>query len=87
MHSGHYTFPDPGLFVTPTADEKKSLYIQSWLQARESWLMRLQTEPSLTMSSQHWRTLLSMDLSIPVQGSKAPSRSFRHVSAKVIYLP
>ena len=69
MHSGHYTFPDPGLFVTLTADEKKSLYIQSWLQARESWLMRLQTEPSLAMSSQHWRTLLSMDLSVPVQGS------------------
>ena len=74
-HSGHYTFPDPGLFLTPTADEKKSLYIQSWLQARESWLMRLQTEPSLAMSSQHWRTLLSMDLSVPVQGStKAAKR-------------
>ena len=75
MHSGHYTFPDPGLFVTPTADEKKSQYIQSWLQARDAWLMRLQTEPSLAMSSQHWRTFLSMDLSVPVQGStKAAKR-------------
>ena len=74
-HSGHYTFPDPGLFVTPTADEKKYLYIQSWLQARDAWLMRLQTERSLAMSSQHWRTFLSMDLSVPVQGStKAAKR-------------
>lgn len=74
-HSGHYTFPDPGLFVTPTADEKKSQYIQSWLQARDAWLMRLQIEPSLAMSSQHWRTFLSMDLSVPIQGStKAAKR-------------
>jgi hypothetical protein len=37
--------------------------------------MRLQTEPSLAMSSQHWRTFLSMDLSVPVQGStKAAKR-------------
>jgi hypothetical protein len=74
-HSGHYTFPDPGLFVTPSADEKKSRYLQSWLQARDAWLMRLQREPSLAMSSQHWRTFLSMDLSVPVQGStKAAKR-------------
>jgi uncharacterized protein YjiS (DUF1127 family) len=37
--------------------------------------MRLQTESSLAMSSQHWRTFLSMDLSVPVQGStKAAKR-------------
>ena len=75
MHSGHFTFPDPGLFVSPTADEKKYLHIQSWLQIRDAWLMRLQTEPSLAMSSQYWRTFLSMDLSVPVQGStKAAKR-------------
>lgn len=74
-HYGHYTFPDPGLFVTPTADEKKSRYIASWLQARDAWLMRVQREPSLAMSSQHWRTFLSMDLNIPEKGStKAAKR-------------
>jgi hypothetical protein len=68
-HFGHYVFPDPGLFISPTTDEKKSRYIESWLQACDAWLMRLQTEPSLAMSSQLWRTSLSMDLSVPVQGS------------------
>jgi hypothetical protein len=68
-HYGHYAFPDPGLFVGPTDDEKKSKYIESWLQVRDAWLMRFQMEPSLAMSSQHWRTLLSMDLSVPVRGS------------------
>jgi hypothetical protein len=37
--------------------------------------MRLQKEPSLAMSSQHWRTFLSMDLSVPNEGStKAAKR-------------
>jgi len=37
--------------------------------------MRLQTEPSLAMSSQHWRTFLSMDLSVPDKGTtKAAKR-------------
>jgi hypothetical protein len=72
---GRYVFPDPGLFISPTTDEKKSRYIESWLQTRDAWLMRLQIEPSLAMSSQHWRTLLSMDVSVPVQGStKAAKR-------------
>lgn len=78
-HSGHYTFPDPGLLVSPTADEKKSKHIQSWLQVRDVWLMRLQTEPSLAMSSQHWRTFLSMDLSVPVEGSTKAARRRQEV--------
>ena len=61
--------------MSPTADEKKSQYIESWLQARDAWLMRLQKEPSLAMSSQHWRTFLAMDLSVPDKGStKAAKR-------------
>jgi hypothetical protein len=37
--------------------------------------MRFQTEPSLAMSSQDWRTFLSMDLSVPEKGStKAAKR-------------
>ena len=77
-HYGHYTFPDPGLFVTPTTDEKKSRYIASWLQGRDVWLMRVQREPSLAMSSQHWRTFLSMDHSIPMDlstSAKGPTKA------------
>jgi hypothetical protein len=64
-HYGHYAFSDPGLLVSPTADEKKSQYIESWLQACDTWLMHLQNKPSLAMSSQHWRTFLAMDFSSP----------------------
>jgi hypothetical protein len=64
-HYGHYAVPDPGLLVSPTADEKKSRYIESWLQARDTWLMHLQNKPSLTMLSQHWCIFFSMDLSSP----------------------
>jgi hypothetical protein len=54
---------------------KKSQYIESWLQARDTWLMRLQKEPSLAMSGQHWRTFLAMDFSVPENGStKAAKR-------------
>jgi len=62
-HFGHYTFPDPGLFVSPAADEKKAKFVESWLRIRESWMMRLATETSLAMSAQSWRDLLAMDLS------------------------
>ena len=68
-HYGHYVFPDPGLFVSPTNDEKKSQYIESRLQAHDTWLMCLQKEPSLAMSSQHWHTFLAMDFSVLEKGS------------------
>ena len=51
-HFGHYTFPDPGLFVSPGADEKKAKFVESWLHIRESWMMRLASETSLAMSAQ-----------------------------------
>ena len=60
-HFGHYAFPDPGLFVTPTSDEKKAKFIESWLRIREGWLMRVATEISLAMSNQNWRDLLTND--------------------------
>jgi hypothetical protein len=55
---GHYTFPDPGLFIHPSTAGK---YIGSWLRVREIWFMRLTREPSLALSSQSWRTFLSID--------------------------
>ena len=80
MHYGHYTFPDPGFFISPTADDKKSQYIESWLQACDAWLMSLQTEPSLTMSSHNWSTFLFMDLSIPITGSTKSAKQCQNVS-------
>jgi hypothetical protein len=62
-HFGHYAFPDPGLFVSPSKDEKKARFIESWLRTREAWLMRVANETSLAMSGQNWRDLLATDLS------------------------
>ena len=75
-HYGHYTFPDPGLFITPVADKKgvdkkagdkkaPIQYIEPWLRLRDTWLMRLAKEPSLAISNQHWRTFLAADLNTP----------------------
>jgi hypothetical protein len=73
--SGHYVFPDPGLFVTPTTDKKKAKLIETWVQVRAAWIVRVMHE-GLSMSSQEWRDLLSTDLSnLPVNGdTKAMKR-------------
>lgn len=62
-HFGHYVFPDPGLFISPASDEKKARCIESWLRARNAWLLRAGDEPSLAMSAQNWRDLLAIDIS------------------------
>ncbi len=59
--SSHYVFPDPGLFVSPAADKKKAKFIETWLQVRAAWIVRVMHE-GLAMSSQAWRDLLSTDL-------------------------
>ena len=56
--SGHYVFPDPGLFIHPATAAK---YVGSWLRVRDAWLMRVAKEPSLALSNQSWRTFLSID--------------------------
>ena len=80
-HYGHYTFPDPGLFISPVADKKGSntkanaQYIEPWLLLRDTWLMRLAKEPSLAISSQHWRTFLAANLNAPAdKQTKAANR-------------
>jgi hypothetical protein len=62
-HFGHYVFPDPGLLVTPAANEKKAKFIEAWLRAREALLMRVMNEASVAMSGQNWRDFLATDLS------------------------
>lgn len=53
---GHYTFPDPGIFVNQGSAAK---YLESWLRVRDVWFMRVDKEPSLAMSNQTWRTFLA----------------------------
>jgi hypothetical protein len=60
--SSHYAFPDPGLFVSPATKEKKAKLIETWLRVRSAWIAHVVYEGS-SMSSQHWRDLLSTDLS------------------------
>ena len=81
IHYGRYTFPDPGLFITPVTDKKVTgnkapvQYIEPWLRLRDTWLMRLANEPSLATSNQHWRTFLAADLKAPADGrTKAANR-------------
>ena len=62
-HFGHYAFPNPGLFISPTNDEKKAKFIEPWLRIREAWLMRVANETSLAMSNQNWLDLLAADFS------------------------
>jgi hypothetical protein len=69
---GRYVFPDPGLFIHPATAAK---YIGSWLRVRDIWIMRVEKEPSLAMSSQLWRTFLSIDNAVPEEGeTKAAHR-------------
>jgi hypothetical protein len=60
--SGHYVFPEPGLFVSPTADKKKAKLIETWMQIRAAWIVRV-VHDGVSMSNQDWRDLLSTDLS------------------------
>ena len=57
---GHYTFPDPGLFVGAA---KKAKFIEIWLRAHEAWIVRVTHDGSLAMSGQSWRDFLATDLS------------------------
>ena len=62
---GHYTFPDPGLFIHPKTAVK---YIESWLRVCDAWFMCVAKEPSLALSNQSWRTFLSIDNTVPEKG-------------------
>ena len=75
-HYGHYVFPDPGLFIHPTTAAK---YIESWLRVRDAWLMRVAKEPSLALSSQSWRTFLSIDNAVSGKEDTKAARRRREV--------
>jgi len=78
IHYGHYTFPDPGLFITPVAGKKAPVqYIEPWLRLRDTWLMRLAKEPSLATSNQHWRTFLAANLKAPAGGQTKAAKRIR----------
>jgi len=79
---GHYAFPDPGLFIYPNTAVK---YIESWIRVRDAWLMRVAKEPSLALSSQSWRTFLSIDNAVTEKGET--KAAFRRQEALDIILP
>jgi len=81
---GHYTFPDPGLFIHPTTAVK---YIQSWLQVRDAWFMRVAKEPSLALSNQSWRTFLSIDNAVLPVGKGETKAALRRQEVLNIILP
>jgi len=83
-HYGHYALPDPGLFISPASDEKRARFIESWLLARDAWLMRLEREPSLTMSNQNWRTFLTIDLNVLEKGETKAANHCREILDKLI---
>ena len=76
QQSGHYAFPDPGLLVTPTTDERKAKLIEMWLRIREAWSVRIRHGELLSMSGQHWRDCLSTDFNnlLGKSDSKATKR-------------
>ena len=73
---GHYTFPDPGLFIHPATAGK---YIESWLRVRDAWFMRVAKEPSLALSNQSWRTFLSIDFTVLGKGETKAARRRQEV--------
>jgi hypothetical protein len=94
-HYGHYTFPDPGLFITPVADKKATnktaadkkapvQYIEPWLRLRDTWLMRLAKEPSLAILNQHRRTFLAANLNAPVDGQTKAANRIRNTLDLII---
>ena len=79
-----YTFPDPGLLVSPSNDQKKVQYIEKWLRTRDLWLLRLRMKPSLAMSSQAWRTFFATDLGINVQVNKRAQKFRQEMLDKML---
>ncbi|TFK58193.1 hypothetical protein BDN72DRAFT_866146 [Pluteus cervinus] len=70
-------FPEAGLFIGATDDERRSKFLFHWLQVREDFLFRLTlpTVPTL-ISNHHWRSLLSYgaDLTTASSHSKSATR-------------
>lgn len=86
-HMGHYVFPDPGIFVTPTLDERKASFIESWLRARPVWLLRVRTERSLSMSSQMWRDFLATDIYNTIDRKERNAKRRREILDRMVPPP
>ncbi|KIM34888.1 hypothetical protein M413DRAFT_32942 [Hebeloma cylindrosporum] len=58
-----YAFPDPGLFVAVTTEEKQTMYFANWLKYREALIYRLAFPSSATtVPNKLWRPLLNLPL-------------------------
>jgi len=78
QQSGHYAFPDPGLFVTPATNKKKAKFIKTWLRIRTAWILCVVHEGSLSMSSQHWHDFLSTNFSSLLGTSDSKAMKHHH---------
>lgn len=79
-----YAFPDPGLILGVTTDERRTIYLRSWLSHRMALIYRLSSSNSLArpISSQLWRTLLFFNMSVGDQNSK--SQKYRQEIADIL---
>lgn len=85
--STNYAFPDPGLFVSPTTDQKKARFIETWVRVRAAWIVRIVHE-GLSMSSQDWRDLLSTDLNdLPEAGNSDTKAAKRRLKIRDKFTP
>jgi hypothetical protein len=58
-----YAFPEPGLFVGVTTEERQALYFANWLKYRDALIYWLAFSSSAsTTSNKLWRTLLTLPL-------------------------
>lgn len=58
-----YIFPEPGLFVGVTTDERKAIYFSNWLKYRSTLIHRQSFSSSASpINNQQWRTLLFLPL-------------------------
>lgn len=59
-----YFFPEPMVFFGTDTEERGVLYLQHWLQARESWLWRARQSglEMLQLPTQRWRDILRLGL-------------------------
>ncbi|KIJ92392.1 hypothetical protein K443DRAFT_649489 [Laccaria amethystina LaAM-08-1] len=76
---GGYAFPDPGLFVGCTSEEKTTQYLHKWLRLRNAFIYRLSTASSSAqpLKGQVWRDLLNSSDTKQPSGSQSTKASQR----------
>ena len=68
-----YVFPDPGLFIGCTSEDKTTQYLHQWLHLRTAFIYRLSTPSSSAqpLRGQVWCDLLNFSDTKQPSGSKS----------------